>query len=77
MLHLESLNCSYGFLYRLYFTKIQIGTPPKDYHVQIDTGSDLLWVNCAGCQKCPKKSDLGVCSFSYLYRFLNFSGYFT
>lgn len=44
----------------LYFTKIQIGTPPKDYHVQVDTGSDLLWVNCAGCQKCPKKSDLGI-----------------
>ncbi|KVI04352.1 Aspartic peptidase [Cynara cardunculus var. scolymus] len=22
--------------------------------------SDLLWVNCAGCQKCPKKSDLGI-----------------
>lgn len=44
----------------LYFTKIQIGTPPKDYHVQVDTGSDLLWVNCAGCDKCPKKSDLGI-----------------
>lgn len=44
----------------LYFTKIQIGTPPKDYHVQVDTGSDLLWVNCAGCSKCPKKSDLGI-----------------
>nr|XP_043638550.1 aspartic proteinase 36-like [Erigeron canadensis] len=44
----------------LYFTKIQIGTPPKEYHVQVDTGSDLLWVNCAGCQKCPKKSDLGI-----------------
>ncbi|KAK1414892.1 hypothetical protein QVD17_30654 [Tagetes erecta] len=44
----------------LYFTKIQIGTPPKDYHLQVDTGSDLLWVNCAGCQKCPKRSDLGI-----------------
>lgn len=44
----------------LYFTKIQIGTPPKNYHVQVDTGSDLLWVNCAGCQNCPKKSDLGI-----------------
>ncbi|KAI3802349.1 hypothetical protein L1987_30480 [Smallanthus sonchifolius] len=44
----------------LYFTKIQIGTPPEDYHVQVDTGSDLLWVNCAGCENCPKKSDLGI-----------------
>ncbi|KAK1414905.1 hypothetical protein QVD17_30668 [Tagetes erecta] len=44
----------------LYFTKIQIGTPPKDYHFQVDTRSDLLWVNCAGCQKCPKRSDLEI-----------------
>ncbi|XP_057539836.1 aspartic proteinase 36-like [Amaranthus tricolor] len=44
----------------LYFTKIQIGQPPKEYHVQVDTGSDLLWVNCAGCEQCPKKSGLGI-----------------
>lgn len=44
----------------LYFTKIQIGSPPKDFHVQVDTGSDLLWVNCIECDKCPTKSDLGV-----------------
>ncbi|PWA99712.1 eukaryotic aspartyl protease family protein [Artemisia annua] len=44
----------------LYFTKIQIGSPPKEYHVQVDTGSDLLWVNCIECDKCPTKSDLGV-----------------
>ncbi|XP_055828615.1 aspartic proteinase 36-like [Solanum dulcamara] len=44
----------------LYFTKISIGTPSKDYHVQVDTGSDLLWVNCAGCNKCPTRSKLGI-----------------
>ncbi|KAF5745877.1 putative Aspartic proteinase Asp1 precursor [Tripterygium wilfordii] len=44
----------------LYFAKIGIGTPPSDYYVQVDTGSDILWVNCAGCNNCPKKSDLGV-----------------
>lgn len=44
----------------LYFTKLSIGTPPKDYYVQVDTGSDILWVNCAGCDKCPKKSSLGI-----------------
>ncbi|KAK3034146.1 hypothetical protein RJ639_033489, partial [Escallonia herrerae] len=44
----------------LYFTKIGIGTPSKEYHVQVDTGSDILWVNCAGCDRCPKKSDLGI-----------------
>ncbi|KAA8533405.1 hypothetical protein F0562_031161 [Nyssa sinensis] len=44
----------------LYFAKIGIGTPSKDYYVQVDTGSDILWVNCAGCDKCPKKSDIGI-----------------
>ncbi|KAM7273390.1 hypothetical protein ACFE04_028054 [Oxalis oulophora] len=44
----------------LYFAKIGLGDPSKDYYVQVDTGSDILWVNCAGCTKCPTKSDLGV-----------------
>lgn len=44
----------------LYYTKIGIGNPPLDYYVQVDTGSDILWVNCAGCDSCPKKSDLGI-----------------
>ncbi|KAF4346372.1 hypothetical protein G4B88_010067 [Cannabis sativa] len=29
----------------LYYAKIGIGTPPKDYYVQVDTGSDIMWVN--------------------------------
>ncbi|KAK4273630.1 hypothetical protein QN277_021997 [Acacia crassicarpa] len=44
----------------LYYTKVGIGSPPKDYFVQVDTGSDLLWVNCIECTECPKKSDLGI-----------------
>ncbi|KAL4578838.1 hypothetical protein LXL04_014969 [Taraxacum kok-saghyz] len=44
----------------LYYTKITIGSPPNPYHVQVDTGSDLLWVNCIECDTCPTKSDLGV-----------------
>ncbi|KAG4925675.1 hypothetical protein JHK82_051499 [Glycine max] len=42
----------------LYYTKIGLG--PKDYYVQVDTGSDTLWVNCVGCTACPKKSGLGM-----------------
>ncbi|KAJ8421889.1 hypothetical protein Cgig2_009608 [Carnegiea gigantea] len=45
---------------RLYFTKIRLGNPSNDYHVQVDTGSDILWINCAGCDKCPKRSGLGI-----------------
>lgn len=44
----------------LYYTKVGIGSPPKDYYVQVDTGSDLLWVNCVECTECPKQSDLGI-----------------
>ena len=45
---------------RLYFTQIGIGTPAKSYYVQVDTGSDILWVNCVSCDTCPRKSGLGV-----------------
>ncbi|KAG2402168.1 Aspartic proteinase-like protein [Vigna angularis] len=44
----------------LYYTKLGLGSPPKDYYVQVDTGSDILWVNCVECSRCPRKSDLGV-----------------
>ncbi|XP_073019896.1 aspartic proteinase 36-like isoform X1 [Primulina eburnea] len=44
----------------LYYTKITIGTPPVDYHVQVDTGSDILWVNCQNCERCPTKSDFNI-----------------
>lgn len=44
----------------LYFAKIGLGSPSKDYYVQVDTGSDILWVNCVGCTRCPKKSDIGI-----------------
>ncbi|XP_057801642.1 aspartic proteinase 36-like [Salvia miltiorrhiza] len=47
-------------LHSLYFTNITIGTPPVDYHVQVDTGSDTLWVNCHDCETCPTKSEHGI-----------------
>ncbi|TMW91081.1 hypothetical protein EJD97_014814 [Solanum chilense] len=39
----------------LYFTEIAIGTPPNNYFVQVDTGSDIMWVNCIACERCPKR----------------------
>ncbi|TKY45792.1 Aspartic proteinase protein 2 [Spatholobus suberectus] len=44
----------------LYYTKLVLGSPPKDYYVQVDTGSDILWLNCVGCSTCPKKNRLGM-----------------
>ncbi|XP_031402952.1 aspartic proteinase-like protein 2 isoform X2 [Punica granatum] len=45
---------------RLYYTKVQLGSPPKDFYVQIDTGSDVLWVSCSSCSGCPSKTDLEI-----------------
>ncbi|KAK4779843.1 hypothetical protein SAY87_015949 [Trapa incisa] len=44
----------------LYFAQVGLGNPSKDFYVQVDTGSDIFWVNCAGCDKCPTKSELGI-----------------
>ncbi|XP_058731001.1 aspartic proteinase 39-like [Vicia villosa] len=37
-----------------------MGNPPKEFNVQIDTGSDILWVNCNTCSNCPKSSGIGI-----------------
>lgn len=44
----------------LYFTKVRLGSPPRDFNVQIDTGSDILWVACSSCTDCPRNSGLGI-----------------
>lgn len=58
-------------VYRLYYAKIGIGTPSKDYYLQVDTGTDMMWVNCIQCKECPTRSNLGVC-FSFTF-FLSYS----
>ncbi|ONH96349.1 hypothetical protein PRUPE_7G122500 [Prunus persica] len=44
----------------LYFTKVKLGSPPKEFNVQIDTGSDILWITCNSCSDCPQSSGLGI-----------------
>ncbi|XP_052187152.1 aspartic proteinase 36-like [Diospyros lotus] len=48
------------FVVGLYYTRVQLGSPPKDFYVQIDTGSDVLWVSCNSCNGCPTSSGLHV-----------------
>ncbi|KAJ9187297.1 hypothetical protein P3X46_002770 [Hevea brasiliensis] len=39
----------------LYFTYIFVGSPPRPYYLDIDTASDLTWVQCdAPCSSCAK-----------------------
>ncbi|RWR92263.1 aspartic proteinase-like protein 2 [Cinnamomum micranthum f. kanehirae] len=48
------------FTVGLYFTRVKLGTPPKEFYVQIDTGSDILWVACSPCDGCPRSSGLPI-----------------
>lgn len=39
----------------LYYTSILVGSPPKRYFLDVDTGSDLTWIQCdAPCTSCAK-----------------------
>lgn len=62
----RSLALYVGCVRSLYFTKVRLGTPPREYNVQIDTGSDILWVSCSSCDDCPRTSGLGVTYFSFI-----------
>ncbi|GAA0182988.1 aspartic protease [Lithospermum erythrorhizon] len=44
----------------LYYAKIGIGTPSKEYIVQVDTGSDIMWINCVQCRDCPRRGYHGL-----------------
>ena len=42
-------------LCRLYYVAMSIGNPPKPYFLDVDTGSDLTWLQCdAPCVSCSK-----------------------
>ncbi|CAH1435120.1 unnamed protein product [Lactuca virosa] len=40
-----------------YFTRIGIGTPPRYAYMVLDTGSDIVWIQCAPCRRCYTQSD--------------------
>ncbi|TMW83553.1 hypothetical protein EJD97_001380 [Solanum chilense] len=40
-----------------YFTRIGIGTPVKYVYLVLDTGSDIVWIQCLPCSKCYSQSD--------------------
>ncbi|KAH6826004.1 Eukaryotic aspartyl protease family protein [Perilla frutescens var. hirtella] len=48
------------YLVGLYYTRVKLGTPAKEFYVQIDTGSDVLWVSCNPCNGCPTSSGLQI-----------------
>lgn len=40
-----------------YFVRIGVGSPPKNQYVVIDSGSDIIWVQCQPCTQCYHQSD--------------------
>ncbi|GMH22955.1 hypothetical protein Nepgr_024798 [Nepenthes gracilis] len=44
----------------LYYTKVGIGDPSNSYYMQVDTGSDVMWVNCIECTECPERGYHGM-----------------
>ncbi|MBA0592627.1 protein ASPARTIC PROTEASE IN GUARD CELL 2 [Gossypium raimondii] len=40
-----------------YFVRIGVGSPPKSQYMVIDSGSDIVWVQCQPCNQCYRQSD--------------------
>ncbi|KAK9117814.1 hypothetical protein Scep_015907 [Stephania cephalantha] len=40
-----------------YFVRLGVGSPPRDQYMVIDSGSDIVWVQCQPCRQCYKQSD--------------------
>ncbi|KAL3624867.1 hypothetical protein CASFOL_031535 [Castilleja foliolosa] len=40
-----------------YFTRIGVGTPAKNFYMILDTGSDIVWLQCLPCLKCYIQTD--------------------
>ncbi|KAL6128558.1 hypothetical protein ACLB2K_071913 [Fragaria x ananassa] len=40
-----------------YFTRIGVGSPPKYLYMVLDTGSDVVWLQCAPCKRCYSQTD--------------------
>ncbi|XP_010935575.1 protein ASPARTIC PROTEASE IN GUARD CELL 2 [Elaeis guineensis] len=40
-----------------YFVRIGLGSPPKEQFMVIDSGSDIVWVQCQPCTQCYAQSD--------------------
>lgn len=40
-----------------YFVRIGVGSPPRNQYMVIDSGSDIVWVQCQPCNLCYHQSD--------------------
>ncbi|KAL6627479.1 hypothetical protein ACP70R_031205 [Stipagrostis hirtigluma subsp. patula] len=40
-----------------YFSRVGVGSPPRQMYMVLDTGSDVTWVQCQPCADCYQQSD--------------------
>ncbi|XP_068645858.1 protein ASPARTIC PROTEASE IN GUARD CELL 2-like [Aristolochia californica] len=40
-----------------YFVRIGVGSPPRSQYMVIDSGSDIVWVQCQPCAQCYRQAD--------------------
>jgi aspartyl protease family protein len=40
-----------------YFSRVGLGTPPRQLYMVLDTGSDVTWVQCQPCADCYQQTD--------------------
>lgn len=40
-----------------YFSRLGVGSPPKEFFMVIDTGSDVSWLQCQPCSDCYQQTD--------------------
>lgn len=40
-----------------YFTRIGVGTPTREQYMVLDTGSDVVWIQCQPCRECYSQAD--------------------
>ncbi|CAN0908993.1 Protein ASPARTIC PROTEASE IN GUARD CELL 2 [Linum grandiflorum] len=40
-----------------YFVRIGVGSPPTSQYMVVDSGSDIVWVQCKPCSQCYTQSD--------------------
>ncbi|GMG98930.1 hypothetical protein Nepgr_000770 [Nepenthes gracilis] len=68
-----------------FFVRIGVGSPPRSQYMVIDSGSDIVWVQCQPCNQCYRQSDpifnpsesssfVGVSCSSYVCHRLDNSG---
>uniref|UniRef100_A0ACD5TS11 Uncharacterized protein n=1 Tax=Avena sativa TaxID=4498 RepID=A0ACD5TS11_AVESA len=40
-----------------YFVRVGVGSPPREQYLVVDSGSDVIWVQCRPCAQCYAQAD--------------------